>query len=284
MLVEAPIGLAHNAVPRTGTVDASTFLLLAPVLAFSARMQPTSLLAASTAALRCTAVCRRGASSGSSSTGSGYRFFEDMYPKHDPAPRYTYYEDQVLSASVKSLETKKQLTESEKMHHLHNWRKDRDGLTPPPEFGWPEEWGPEPGEEGHSEWYKKNRMYMSYEEKSRYDLRSGVPVEKNSMRHQEMPYHKRMKAAYVNLEEKNPQYFDPRQRKYWAEYSYEDQKDTMAKARDEYLNEWLEQPGVTKENVAKKIGDYNGTAKNQNIKSVQRRPEWELAPRPEYDD
>ncbi|KAK7197055.1 hypothetical protein NESM_000649500 [Novymonas esmeraldas] len=236
--------------------------------------------ATTTAALHCATRL----SSSSSTTGGGYRFFEDMYPKHDPAPRFAYYEDQLQSPVVKSMEPKKQRTESEKLHHLHEWAKDKDGLTPPPEFGWPEEWGPEPGEEGHSEWYKKNRMYMSYEEKSRYDLRAGVPVEKNSMRHQEMPYQTRMKAAYVNLEEKKPQYFDPRQRKYWAEYSYEDQRDTMAKARDDYVMEWLEEPGVTKENVAKKIADYNGTAKNQTVKSVQRRPEWELAPRPEYDD
>ncbi|CAD2219759.1 hypothetical protein AGDE_04839 [Angomonas deanei] len=215
---------------------------------------------------------------------AGYKFFEDMYPKHDPAPRFATYEEQERSATAKSLEPKKQLSESEKLHHLHDWKKDKEGYKPPPEYGWPEEWGPEPGEEGHSTWYEKNRMYMSYEEKSKYDLRIGVPVEKNSTRHQEMPFQKRMKAAYHNLEEKDPQYFDPRQRKYWAEYSYEDQKDTMAKARDDYMSEWLEKPGVSKENVAKKIGEYNGTAKNQNVKSVQRRPEWELAPRPEYDD
>ncbi|EKG07544.1 hypothetical protein TCSYLVIO_001325 [Trypanosoma cruzi] len=214
----------------------------------------------------------------SSPLRSGYKYFEDMFPKHEPAPRYATYEEQSLGATVKSLEPKKQLTESEKLHQLHEWKKEEDGLTPPPEFGWPEEWGPEPGEEGHIEWYKKNRMYMSYEEKSKYDLRIGVPVEKNSMRHQEMPYHKRMKAAYHNLQEEKPQWFDPRQRKYWARYSYEDQRDSVAKSRDEYLKEWLEQPDVTHENVAKKIGDYNGTAKNQSVKPVQRRPEWELAP------
>ncbi|KEG09546.1 hypothetical protein DQ04_05051040 [Trypanosoma grayi] len=213
----------------------------------------------------------------------GYKFFEDMFPKHDPAPRYATYEEQAGSATVKSLEPKRQMTETEKLHHLHDWKKENDGLTPPPEFGWPEEWGPEPGEEGHSEWYKKNRMYMSYEEKCKYDLRTGVPVEKNSMRHQEMPYHKRMKAAYHNLHEEKPQWFDPRQRKYWAHYSYEDQRDSVAKSRDDYLREWLDKPDVTRENVAKKIGEYNGTAKQQNVKPVQRRPEWELAPLPGED-
>eukprot|EP00796_Vickermania_ingenoplastis_P007988 gene7988-5548_t len=212
---------------------------------------------------------------------SGYKYFEDMYPKQNvPPPRFETYEDQMRSATVKSHEPKKQLSESEKLHHLHDWKKDETGYTAPPEFGWAEEWGPAPGEEGHKEWYKKNRMYMSYEEKSKYDIRAGVPVEKNSMRHQEMPYHKRMKAGYVNLESRveEPQYFDLRSRKYWANYSYEDQRDTMAKAKDDYLKEWLEKPGVTKENVAKQIADYNGTGKKQKIQCVKRRPEWELAP------
>lgn len=220
-------------------------------------------------------------SSSSSSSGTGYKYFEDMYTKqHVPPPRYESYEDQQKAATVKSLQPKRQLSESEKLHHLHDWKKDKDGYTPPPEFGWAEEWGPEPGEEGHKEWYKKNRMYMSYEEKSKYDIRAGVPVEKNSMRHQEMPYHKRMKAGYVNLENRveQPQYFDMRSRKYWANYSYEDQRDTMAKAKDDFLKEWLEKPDVTRENVGKKIADYNGTGKQQKIQCVKRRPEWELAP------
>lgn len=213
--------------------------------------------------------------------GKGYKYFEDMYTKqHVAPPRYACYEDQMEAATVKSFQPKRQLSESEKLHHLHDWKKDKSGYSPPPEFGWAEEWGPEPGEEGHKEWYKKNRMYMSYEEKSKYDIRAGVPVEKNSMRHQEMPYHKRMKAGYVNLENKveQPQYFDMRSRKYWANYSYEDQRDTMAKAKDDFLKEWLEKPDVTRENVGKEIADYNGTGKQQKIQCVKRRPEWELAP------
>lgn len=211
-----------------------------------------------------------------------YKYFEDMYPKVSaPAKRFESFEEQMSSATVKSCEFKPQMSESEKLHHLHEWKKDKEGYTPPPEFGWPEEWGPEPGQEGHKEWYKKNRMYMSYDEKSRYDIRAGVPVEKNTMRHQEMPYQRKMKAGYVNLEEKvdNPQYFDLRSRNYWANYRYEDQRDTMAKAKDDYVKEWLEKPGVTRENVAKKIADYNGTGKKQRIQCVKRRPEWELAPK-----
>ena len=34
----------------------------------------------------------------------------------------------------------------------------------------------------------------------------------------------------------------------------------------------------TPETVAKSMGDYNGTAKNQNVKPAERKPEWELAP------
>lgn len=223
---------------------------------------------------------------GSSSSGGSYKYFEDFYPKHDPAPRFAYYEDQLQSPIVKSHEEKKQMTESEKLHHLHDWKKTSTGLTIPENYGWAEEWGPEPGEEGHNDYYKKDRMYMSYEEKSRRDFYQGVPLEKNALRHQEMPYQQRMKAAYYNLEEKAggpSQYASLRKRNHWANYSYEDQKDTLAKARDDYMKEWLEKPGVTPQNLAKKIADYNGTGKNKNIKQVQRRPEWELAPAPEDD-
>ncbi|CCW62616.1 unnamed protein product [Phytomonas sp. EM1] len=217
--------------------------------------------------------------------GGGYKFFEDMYPKHAPGPRFAYYEDQEKSCVVSSLEPKKQLTESEKLHHLNNWKKTNEGLELPPEYGWHEDWGPEPGEEGHNSYYKKNRMYMSYEEKSKYDLRLGVPLEKNAMRQQELPYQKRLKGAYRNLEERGgKQYVSMRQRNYWAKYSYEDQRDTIAKAKDDFFKEWLDKPDVTPQNVCKKISEYNGTNKNQNIKSVQRRPEWELAPIVDEDD
>lgn len=222
-------------------------------------------------------------SSSANGSGGGYKYFEDYFPKANvPPPRYATYEDQQQAAyTYKSLEEKKQLSESEKLQHLHlDWKKQKDGYVPPPEFGWYEGWGPEPGEEGHKEWYKKPRMYMSNDEKSKYDVRAGVPTEKNTLRHQEMPYHRKMKAGYVNLENKveKPQYFDMRSRKYWAEYGYEDQKDTMVRAKEDFLKEWLEKPGVTKENVGKKVGDYNGTASKQNIQCVKRRPEWELAP------
>ncbi|CCW65952.1 unnamed protein product [Phytomonas sp. Hart1] len=211
--------------------------------------------------------------------GGGYKFFEDMYPKHEPGPRFASYEDQMKSFEVKSLEPKKQFTESEKLHHLYDWKKTKGGLELPQEFGWNEEWGPEPGEDGHNTYYEKNRMFMSYEEKSKYDLRIGVPLEKNAMRQQELPYQKRLKGAYRNLEERDGgQYVSMRKRNYWAKYSYEDQRDTIAKAKDDFFKEWLDKPDVTPQNVSKKISDYNGTNKNQNIKSVQRRPEWELAP------
>lgn len=229
---------------------------------------------------------RRALTAAAAGGGGKYAFFEDMYPLHAPAPRYaTYEEQQYHSPTVRCLEVRKQLTETEKLQHLHDWHKEPDGIRLPPEYGWTEDWGPEPGEEGHNAYYLKNRMYMSSEEKSKYDLRVGVPVEKNSMRHQEMPFHKRMKAAYSNLQERgDPQYHSPRARNYWTRHSYEDQRDTVAVARDDFLQEWLDKPGVTSQNVAQKIGEYNGTAKGKTVKSVQRRPEWQLPPPLEEDD
>lgn len=221
------------------------------------------------------------------SGGGQYKFFEDFYPKQAPAPRFEYYEDQTRSPEVKCMAEKVQMSETEKLNYLHKWKKDDSGLTIPKEFGWAEDWGPEPGEDGHNGYYNKSRVYMSYEEKSKYDLGQGVPVEKNSMRHQEMPYQKRMKAAYHNLEELaggESQYASARKRNNWAAYEYEDKRDTMAKARDDFMKEWLEKPGVNPQNLAKKIGEYNGTAHNKNIQQVQRRPEWELAPLPDDDD
>lgn len=113
------------------------------------------------------------------------------------------------SPVVECHEIRPQKTESEKLHHLHTCKKGNEGYHPRPEFGWPEEWGPEPGEEGHDVWYRKNRMYLSCDEKVRHDLRTGVPVEKNSIRHPEMPCQKRFKASYVNREERDSQCFDP---------------------------------------------------------------------------
>jgi hypothetical protein len=208
----------------------------------------------------------------------GYKYFEDMYPKQEPPPRYEYYEEQMSAATVKNLEEKKQLTESQKLQQLHDWKKTDKGFVAPAEFGWHEDWGPEPGDDGHNEWYKKNRMYMSFEEKSKYDMRHGVPLENGAVRHHELPMQKRVKASYHNLQSEKPQWFDPRERNSWAEYSYEDKRDYIVKAKDDYINEWLEKPGVTKNNVAKAIGDYNGTAKYQRIVPVPRKPEWELAP------
>lgn len=210
--------------------------------------------------------------------GGGYKYFEDMYPKHDPPPRYEYYEDQLNAGYVKSLEAKVQKTESERLQQLHDWQKTDKGFLAPENFGWADEWGPEPGDEGHNDWYKKNRMYMSYEEKTKYDMRHGVPLEKGAFRHQDMPMTKKVKASYINLQNEKPQWFDSRERGYWAEYGYEDKRDYIVKAKDDYVNEWLEKPGVTPSNVGKKIADYNGTGKNQRVVAVPRKPEWELAP------
>lgn len=211
--------------------------------------------------------------------GNKYKFFEDMYPKHAPSKHYEYYEDQMNAAKVKlEAEPKAPVSESERLQKLHDWKQEKDGYVPPENFGWGEDWGPEPGEEGHNEFYKKNRMYMSFEEKSRLDLKAGVPVGKNESRPQEMPVQTRMKGAYHRLNEDKPQWFDTNQRGSWASHTQEDKKDYIMDARDEYMKEWLDKPGMSPEKVAKAMGDYNGTAKNQTVKPAERKPEWELAP------
>lgn len=211
--------------------------------------------------------------------GNKYKYFEDMYPKQAPAKQYEFYEDQMSSANVKfEAEPKVPLSESERLQKLHDWKQVKDGYVPPENFGWAEDWGPEPGEEGHNSFYKKNRMYMSYEEKGRLDLKAGVPVGKNESRPQEMPVQTRMKGAYNRLNEDKPQWFDTNQRGSWASHTQEDKKDYIMDARDDYMKEWLDKPGQAPETVAKAMGDYNGTAKNQNVKPAERKPEWELAP------
>lgn len=56
-----------------------------------------------------------------------------MYPKHDPAPRFATYEDQMNSPVVKSLEKKKeQLSEHDKLVKLHDWKQVKDGYVPTP--------------------------------------------------------------------------------------------------------------------------------------------------------
>lgn len=220
-----------------------------------------------------------------SAKGKAYRFFEDQYPKEKPseaeAKRYAYYEEMERAAKVKCHEDKGPgPSESEKLHKAHAWKETREGMVPDETYGWAEEWGPEPGEEGHSEWYKKNRMYMSYEEKSRLDLKNGVPLEKNQFRHHEMPVQKKMKAAYERMSEETggPEMYGMNERGYDASHTYEEKRDFIMAGRDDYMKEWLAKPGVTPENMAKKIGEYNGTAKKKNVVPVQRKPEWEIAP------
>mmetsp|Transcript_53280 Transcript_53280/g.163913 ORF Transcript_53280/g.163913 Transcript_53280/m.163913 type:complete len:249 (-) Transcript_53280:23-769(-) len=217
----------------------------------------------------------------------GYKFFEDQYPAEQPPDRFQTYEDQMLGGQVKNCDPKPVLTEHEKLVQLHDWKKDPEGGSPfqaPENYGWIEEWGPEPGEEGHNDWYKKPREYMSDEEKAKFDMGFQVPLRKHHHRHQKLPYQDHMTAAYMNLYEKNPKAHDFKKKNYTVHYDEQEKYDTIGQARADFLDDWLQKPGVTPENVAKKIGDYNGTAKLHNIKKVPRRPDWELAPKPDDDD
>jgi hypothetical protein len=218
---------------------------------------------------------------------AGYKFFEDQYPPEQPPERYATYEDQMLAGVAKRCEEPVVLTEHEKLVKLHTWEKnDKGGLpTPPANYGWIDEWGPEPGEEGHNEWYKKPREFMSQEEKAKFDIGFQVPLKEHHMRHQKLPYQDKIGAAAANMMDQNPKEgFSGKDKNPDVYFTPQQQHDHVGKARTEFFNEWLQKPGVSPENVAKKIGDYNGTAKLHNVKKLPRRPDWELAPQKDDDD
>ena len=181
---------------------------------------------------------------------------------------------------MKNCDAKVQVSEHEKLVQLHTWEKDpASGMPIPPEnFGWIEEWGPEPGEDGHSDWYKKPREFMSNEEKAKFDVGITVPLKKYNLRHQLLPYHHKVNGAYHNMSEDHPMLYSTQAKNVDAPYTPQQKRDYIGKARNEFIDEWLSKPGVTPENLAKKIGDYNGTAKLHNIKKLPRRPDWELQP------
>ena len=216
----------------------------------------------------------------------GYKFFEDQYPAEQAPSRFDTYEDQMLGGQVKNCDPKPVLTEHEKLVQLHTWEKNDEGGLPqaPENYGWIDEWGPEPGEDGHNDWYKKPREYMSEEAKAKFDMGFQVPLRKHHLRHQRLPYQEKMTAAYMNLYDQNPKAHDFKKKNYTVQYDEQEKYDSVGQARADYLDDWLQKPGVTPENVAKKIGDYNGTAKLHNVKKIPRRPDWELAPQKDMDE
>jgi hypothetical protein len=212
---------------------------------------------------------------------SPYAFFEDAYPKAKPPERVATYEEQLRMATVKNLEPRKQLTESEKLHRIHDWKLGED---PDPGYGWAEEWGPDPLEEGHDRWYEKPKAYMNGEESFKFENKIQTPLVKQFFRHQEMPYAKRMKAASYNMAVDNGQFYDVSTRDSWSYHSPEEKTDYVGKAKEEFIEEWLSKPGVTQENMTTKMAEYNGSAKGKQVKKIDRVPEWELAPREEFRD
>ena len=209
----------------------------------------------------------------------GYNFFEDMYPAQEPGKRFEYFEDQLDAATAKSDEPTTQVSETDRLNQLFDWKKENNTVEGPGNFGWAEEWGPEPGEDGHNDFYKKNRMYMSTDEKIKLDQGVGVPLPKGKTRHQPLPFHQKVEAGYKQLNEEKPQWNDTSTKGYFADYNWQDRKDYIADKKEDYLREWLDKPDVTPENVSKKIGDYNGTAKHHRIVPLERRPDWQLAPK-----
>lgn len=221
-----------------------------------------------------------------SQRSKGYKYFEEQFPGDKPPERYATYEDQMMGGQATRCEAPVVLTEHEKLVQLHTWEKTEDGNlpTPPPNYGWIEEWGPEPGESGHNDWYKKPREFMSDEEKAKFDMGFQVPLKKHHLRHQQLPYGKRILGAFQQLHEMDPQTFSTKDRNPDTNHTEQQKYDTVGKARAEFLDEWLAKPGVTPENVGKKIADYNGTGKLHNVKKLPRRPDWELAPQVDDDD
>lgn len=220
-------------------------------------------------------------SAAAASASSGYAFFEDQYAHASaPTPQYATYEDQLLAASAKNCEPPKQKSEHEKLVDLHAWGEDSKTGVPilPENYGWNEEWGPEPGEEGHNAWYKKDRTYMSTEEKAKYDMGMQCAVRKNMIRHQEMPYQKKVGAGSRNMVEDQPMFYSTKDKGVMAPYTDKDKRDYVAPARQQFIDEWLDKPGVEPQNIGKKIGDYNGTTKKHTVKAVPRKPDWQLSP------
>jgi hypothetical protein len=224
-------------------------------------------------------------SSGSSKRPTSYAFFEDAYPKAKPAARVASYEEQLGMATVKNMEPRRQLTESEKLHALHEYKLDeKKGFEFHKAYGWAEEWGPEPNEEGHDQWYEKPKDYMNSDESFRYNNNIQTPLPMNHFRHQEMPYGKRLKAAANNMANENGQFFDTRSRDAWSHHTPEEKHDYVGKAKEEFIAEWMAKPGVTHENLTTKIAEYNGSTKGKSAKPVERVPDWELSPRKEFED
>lgn len=226
----------------------------------------------------------------------GYKFFEDQYPTEAPKARaegyyedqvppdreperYASYEEQMMGGTVKNHDPKPQLTEHEKLVQLHKWGRDKDNVPKVPDnFGWPEEWGPEPGEEGHNDWYNKPREFMSHEEKTKFDIMHTSPVRDKHMRHQELPYHKQAAAAGFNMTQEDPKLYSTTEKGVDAPYSTEQKADAFGGARKSFMDDWLAKDGVAPENLGKKVADYNGTGDLHGVKRVPRRPDWELAP------
>jgi len=212
---------------------------------------------------------------------SGYKFFEDQFPRSTAPPiAYQTYEDQMASAQVTySPPPPQNLTKEQKVKQLMKWEYDEKGRPRPSQtWGWSDQWGPHPGEAGHNKWYDKSRTYMSYDEKLKDDMGHARPIKTGEIRQHAMELNDRMAASAHSETEKLGKHPDSNQ---FVTFSRDEQQDVVGTVRQEYMNEWLAQPGVNTNNLGAKIGEYYGTSDKHKTQKVQRRADWDLPAAPD---
>eukprot|EP00759_Apiculatamorpha_spiralis_P052439 PhF_6_TR5711/c0_g1_i1/m.8417 len=214
--------------------------------------------------------------------GGGYKFFEDQFPqpKDDPPPSYQFYEDQMSHGAhvQEELPPPPPLTKEQKVKRLFKWGEEKGLPVQSHDWGWAEGWGPSPNDPGHNTWYKKSRMYMSYDEKTKHDIGHARPLQAGEIRQNPSDLNLRQGAAVLAAQEKHKRQPDNNQ---WVHYSEQEQKDEFGSTRQEFMNEWLERPGVNPNTLGKNIADYYGTNDKHSFTKAPRRPDWELPAAPD---
>ena len=212
---------------------------------------------------------------------TGYKFFEDQFPRSAaPSDGYQTYEDQMAGAQITAeLQPKPEASKEQKVKRLMKWEQDTQGCpSPSGDWGWKEQWGPAPADPGHNTWYDKSRIYMSYEEKQKYDIGHARPLKAGELRQNTVELNQRLGSGAISAVDK---YGKQPDEKGTVHYNKEEQKDTFGTVRQEYVDEWLEQPGCTPNNIGNKIADFYGTTDKHSFHKAPRRPDWELPQAPE---
>ena len=237
-----------------------------------------------------------GAAGGS---GGGYKFFEDHFVKKedlDPLAtrKFEYYEDQQASPGVTDEYEEKEETLNQKLRRLHNpkhYFMDKDGaIHQPADYGWNDKWGPAPGKKGHKAWYNKDRKYMSNDEKHMMDTSVGRPVmQRGEWRNMTKTYSDYMAPTMGDMIDSTADdgqtYYDKWGQSHDApgtthDFPVQMAHDNFGKKREEFINKWLEKPGVTKQNMSTKMMEHEGIDHKVDEKIAKGgNPDWELAPR-----